>query len=48
MQKKREDAMRRLMESKRRKREYIKKIEKEMRREFKERTGEDAIAFEVW
>ena len=47
-QKKRDEALRRFKEAKRRKREYIEKIEVVMKREFKERTGQEATIFEVW
>ena len=39
----REDALRRLEEARRLKREYVKELEKKMKR-----TGQDATYFEVW
>ena len=39
----REEALRRLL-----KREYVAKLEKEMKEEFKKRTGQEATYFEVW
>ena len=44
----REDALRRLKEARRLKREYVKELEKKMKEDFKKRTGQDAIYFEVW
>ena len=44
----REDALRRLEEARRLKREYVKEREKKMKEDFKKRTGQDATYFEVW
>ena len=44
----REDALRRLEEARRLKREYVKQLEKKMKEDFKKRTGQDATYFEVW
>ena len=44
----REDALRRLEEARRLKREYVKELEKKMKEAFKKRTGQDATYFEVW
>lgn len=44
----REDALRRLEETRRLKREYVKELEKKMKEDFKKRTGQDATYFEVW
>ena len=44
----REDALRRLEEARRLKREYVKELGKEMKEDFKKRTGQDATLFEVW
>ena len=44
----REDALRRLEEARKLKREYVKELEKKMKEDFKKRTGQDAIYFEVW
>lgn len=44
----REDALRRLEEARKLKREYVKELEKKMKEEFKRRTGQDATYFEVW
>lgn len=44
----REDALRRLEEARRLKREYVKELEKKMKEDFKKRTGQDATYFEVW
>jgi len=43
-----EDALRRLEEAGRLKREYVKELEKKMKEDFKKRTGQDATYFEVW
>ena len=43
-----EDALRRLEEARRLKREYVKELEKKMKEDFKKRTGQDATYFEVW
>ena len=37
-----EDALRRLEEARRLKREYVKELEKKMKEDFKKRTGQDA------
>lgn len=44
----REEVLRRFKASKKRKKEFLEKMEKEMRAEFKNRTGKDATCFEVW
>lgn len=44
----REDALYRLEEARRLKREYVKELEKKMKEDFKKRTGEEATYFEVW
>lgn len=44
----REELLRRLEESRRRKRELIESIKEEMRADIKARTGEDVTSFEVW
>lgn len=44
----REDALHRLEEARRLKREYVKELEKKMKEDFKKRTGQDATYFEVW
>ncbi len=44
----REDALRRLEEARKLKREYVKELEKKMKEDFKKRTGQDATYFEVW
>ena len=43
----REDALRRLEEARKLKREYVKELEKKMKEDFKKRTGQDATYFEV-
>lgn len=43
----REDALRRLEETRKLKREYVKELEK-MKEDFKKRTGQEATYFEVW
>ena len=43
-----EDALRRLEEARKLKREYVKELEKKMKEDFKKRTGQDATYFEVW
>lgn len=44
----REDALRRLEEARKLKREYVKGLEKKMKEDFKKRTGEETTYFEVW
>ena len=44
----REDALRRLEETRKLKREYVKELEKKMKEDFKKRTGQEATYFEVW
>lgn len=44
----REEALRRLETARKPKREYVAKLEKEMKEEFKKRTGQEATYFEVW
>lgn len=44
----REEALRRLETARKLKREYVAKLEKEMKEEFKKRTGQEATYFEVW
>ncbi len=44
----REEAMRRFMAAKQRKREYIVELEARMKAEYKMRTGNEATYFEVW
>lgn len=44
----REELLRRLEESRRRKREFIERAKEEMRAEIKARTGEDVTSFDVW
>ena len=44
----REEALRRLETARKLKREYVAKLEKEMKEEFKKRTGQEASYFEVW
>lgn len=44
----REDALRRLEEARKLKREYVKELEKKMKEDFKKRTGQEATYFEVW
>lgn len=44
----REDALHRMEEARRLKREYVKELEKKMKEDFKKRTGQDATYFEVW
>lgn len=44
----REDALRRLEEARRLKREYVKEPGKKMKADFKKRTGQEATYFEVW
>lgn len=44
----REDALRRLEEAKKPKREYVKELEKKMKEDFKKRKGQEATYFEVW
>lgn len=43
-----EEFKRRLAAHRRRKQELAKRLEQEMRAEFKERTGQDAVSFEIW
>lgn len=43
-----EEALRRLETARKQKREYVAKLEKEMKEEFKKRTGQEATYFEVW
>ena len=45
---KRELALKKLKASKERKKAYILELEKSMRKEYKERTGKEAISFNVW
>ena len=44
----REEALRRLETARKLKREYVAKLENEMKEEFKKRTGQEATYFEVW
>ena len=44
----REEALRRLETARKLKREYVAKLEKERKEEFKKRTGQEATYFEVW
>ena len=44
----REEALRRLETARKLKREYVAKLETEMKEEFKKRTGQEATYFEVW
>ena len=44
----REELMRRLEEQRRKKKELIETIQKEMHDRIKERTGEDVTSFNVW
>ena len=44
----REEALRRLETARKLKREYVAKLAKEMKEEFKKRTGQEATYFEVW
>ncbi len=44
----REEFKRRLAAHRRRKQELAKRLEQEMRAEFKERTGQEAVSFEIW
>lgn len=44
----REELLKRFNAAKTRKREYVDKLEKVMKAEFKQRTGQDATYFEVW
>lgn len=44
----REEALRRLETARKLKREYVAKLGKEMKEEFKKRTGQEATYFEVW
>lgn len=44
----REELMRRLEEHRRKKKELIETIQKEMHDRIKERTGEDVTSFNVW
>ena len=44
----REEALRRLETARKLKREYVAKLEKETKEEFKKRTGQEATYFEVW
>lgn len=46
--KERDAAMKRFMAAKARKQERLALIETSLRKEFKERTGEDALYFNVW
>ena len=41
----REDALRRLEEARKLKREYVKELEKKMKEDFKKRTGQEATYF---
>jgi hypothetical protein len=43
----REEVMKRFLASKKRKKEHLQKLEKEMRKEYKERTGMEAKHFVV-
>ena len=45
--KRREEVMMRFLASKKRKKEHLQKLEKEMRKEYKERTGMEAKHFVV-
>ena len=45
--KSREEVMKRFLASKKRKKEHLQKLEKEMRKEYKERTGMEAKHFVV-
>ena len=44
----REDVLQRFEATRKKKQEYITKLEKELKAEFKKRTGEEATIFEVW
>ncbi|MCC8176572.1 MAG: protein tyrosine phosphatase [Bacteroidales bacterium] len=44
----REEAWRRLRESKRRKQEWVDSISDELKADYKARTGKDATEIEVW
>ena len=44
----REEALRRLETARKLKREYVAKLEKEMKEEFKKRTGQAGAYCEVW
>ena len=43
-----EEFKRRLAAHRRRKQELAKRLEQEMRAEFKEQTGKEAVSFEIW
>lgn len=45
---KRELALKKLKASKERKKAYILELEKSMRQEYRERTGKEAVSFNVW
>lgn len=45
---KRDEAMKRFMAAKTRKRERLAVIERSLKEEYKELTGEEALHFEVW
>lgn len=47
-QRTREDILRKFAESKRRKRECLARMEKNLRQDFKQMTGQEATVFEVW
>ena len=44
----REEALRRFEASRKRKHDFVEKLEKKMKAEYKKRTGQDATFFEVW
>ena len=48
LQQKRELALKKLKASKERKKAYILELEKSMRQEYRERTGKEAVSFNVW
>lgn len=43
-----EEAVRRFEAARKRKREYVAKLEQKMKAEYKKRTNQDATYFEVW
>lgn len=45
---KRELVLKKLKASKERKKAYILELEKSMRQEYRERTGKEALSFNVW
>lgn len=47
-QRTREEILRKFAESKRRKRECLAQMEKDLRQDFKQMTGQEAIILDVW